>query len=118
MSSDSAGNEPREKIFGGRNAEIGCSEWQTTEGSHIIAGQIDAMNGTNLDVWLIKAVVETERLGNKEWENMCGKDQFDCGRNVERDRDGVYIITQDTSRKKLRRLNRRSGKRSNQEWQD
>ncbi len=76
------------RTFGGGNYDRGYSVQHTSDGGHIIVGEINSYGAGNHDVWLIK----TDDEGNKLWDETFGGSVWDSGRSVQQTSDGGYII--------------------------
>jgi hypothetical protein len=87
IKTDAEGNKLWDKIFGGRNDDIGNSVQQTTDGGYIVCGNTYSYGAGDEDIWLIK----TDADGKKLWDKTFGTKEFDVGLSAQQTIDGGYV---------------------------
>jgi hypothetical protein len=91
IKTDSSGKKLWDRTFGGKEADIGSSVQQTTDGGYIICGKTTSYetNKNKEEVWLIK----TDAKGNKLWDKTFGDEIVARGESVQQTTDGGYIVS-------------------------
>jgi len=88
LKTDASGNTEWEKTFGGSDYEVAYSVEQTTDGGYIVAGVTESYDAGWRDIYLI----QTDALGNTEWEKIIGGSSHDFAYSVVPTTDGGYIL--------------------------
>ncbi len=88
IKADASGNLEWEKTFGGSGWDNAYSVRQTMDGGYIVAGATDSFGAGGRDVYL----VQTDALGNQEWDKTIGGSNDDFAYSVQQTTDGGYIM--------------------------
>nr|MBC8415199.1 hypothetical protein [Candidatus Cloacimonadota bacterium] len=62
---------------------------KTSDNGYILAGTTHSFSGENLDFWLVK----TDSLGNEEWNQTYGGNEYEFANSVIQDYDNGYLVT-------------------------
>ncbi len=93
IKADATGNKLWEKIYGGRQEDVGRWVEQTQDGGYILVGWTKSKGSGGADIWLIK----TNANGVKQWEKTFGGVGNDWSRCVQQTQDGGYILLGSTA---------------------
>jgi len=85
---DSLGNEQWNKTFGGSLEDRGMSIQITSDNGYIIGGFTQSYGAGWSDAWLVK----TDSLGNEQWNQTFGGNDWDDCPSVKQTTDNYYIM--------------------------
>ncbi len=96
VKTDSSGDIQWQNTIGGNDADILVSMQQTSDGGFILGGYSRSnISGDKIencigqfDYWIVK----TDALGNIQWQNTIGGNQYDQLTSIEQTNDGGYIL--------------------------
>ncbi|MCX6601257.1 MAG: hypothetical protein NT025_06815, partial [bacterium] len=88
VTTDSGGNRPWSRTFGGSYNEICYSVQQTADGGYILGGLTQPFGFGNDDFWLVK----TNPYGDSLWSRTFGGSYNDDCYSVQQTADGGYIL--------------------------
>jgi hypothetical protein len=88
IKTDSNGEEEWNQTYGGTLRDIGSNVYQTSDDGYIVSGATESVNEGNMEWWLIK----TDSLGEEEWSETYGGNQFDMCTSIDLTMDGGYIL--------------------------
>jgi len=88
IKTDGAGNKLWEKVYGGKEEDVGRWVEQTQDGGYVLVGWTKSKGAGGADIWLIR----TNASGVRQWEKTFGGDGDDWGRCVQQTQDGGYIL--------------------------
>ena len=93
IKADATGNKLWEKIYGGRQEDVGRWVEQTQDGGYILVGWTKSKGSGGADIWLVK----TNASGVRQWEKTFGGVGNDWSRCVQQTQDGGYILLGSTA---------------------
>jgi len=93
IKADASGNKLWERIYGGRQEDVGRWVKQTQDGGYILVGWTKSKGSGGADIWLIK----TNAKGVRQWEKTFGGVGNDWSRCVQQTQDGGYILLGSTA---------------------
>jgi len=88
VKTDVNGNQQWTETFGGANEDRAWSVIETINGCHALAGSTKSFGAGDSDFW----VVETDSLGNQEWNRTFGGANYDDARSIVQTVDKGYAV--------------------------
>jgi hypothetical protein len=76
------------RVYGGTEADAGCSVEWTFDGGYVIAGYTGSFGAGSADVWLIR----TDSTGDTMWTRTFGGTARDYGQSIRQTSDSGYVI--------------------------
>jgi hypothetical protein len=93
IKTDATGNKLCEKVYGGKEEDVGRWVEQTQDGGYVLVGWTKSKGSGGADIWLVK----TNANGVKQWEKTFGGNGNDWSRCVQQTQDGGYILLGSTA---------------------